>query len=280
MAPNDVQLVALTEPRPGSARRHSHGLRSQWTPVRAGTGAVRRILKPERARGESLGHTEELHSQRSTRVAEISAHSTTRDVAACSIAGARMTARESRAERSRAGVRARFYTDTRVRAEQRARTCPRGFCEDRYPGQKRRGDDHYSELADFFFAWQGRPAVPRRFGHRGRYGETERGLRECVCEITDCSIRSGWIACGGRARCAGFSIAQPGGRCPWRRSAASQAKQPIDFDAIVCRKEEADLREPWRSLRPRLGADQVQRTVGNFASQLLVELSTRNSNSA
>ena len=175
---------------------------------------------------------------------------------------------------------------------------------------------HYSELADFFFAWQqiyfSKGSVRKRTTRcpeevqdteADMFAEKLKGVfRECYRVLRDHGLlvfsyhhsrESGWIAVAEAVLGAGFSIvqSQPVKSEMSVATPKSQAKQPIDLDVlIVCRKEEADLRERMTEESAlenvaRLGADQVQRfnMVGRelsqndvrvvFLSQLLVELS-------
>ena len=128
---------------------------------------------------------------------------------------------------------------------------------------------HYSELADFFFAWQQlhfpegtrRRSTTRRPEEvqdtdadrfagklRGVFLECNRVLRDQGLLVFSYhhSRESGWIAVSEAVLGAGFSIVQSQPVKSEMSVAApkNQARQPIDIDVlIVCRKREADLRK-------------------------------------
>ena len=149
---------------------------------------------------------------------------------------------------------------------------------------------HYSELADFFFAWQQlhfpegtrRRSTTRRpeevqdteadrfaWKLKGVFLECNRVLRDQGLLVFSYhhSRESGWIAVSEAVLGAGFSIVQSQPVKSEMSVAApkNQARQPIDIDVlIVCRKREADLRkrrtgEAAFDAAVGIGFDRVQR---------------------
>lgn len=149
---------------------------------------------------------------------------------------------------------------------------------------------HYSELADFFFAWQqvyfsSGNARQRTTRSPAEVQDTEVDsfaeklkavFRECNRVLRDHGLlvfsyhhsrESGWIAVAEAVLGAGFSIvqSQPVKSEMSVATPKSQAKQPIDLDIlIVCRKQESDLRERMTEESAlanvaKLGAERVRR---------------------
>ena len=148
---------------------------------------------------------------------------------------------------------------------------------------------HYSELADFFFAWQqlyftngvGAPSTRRKeevqdidaehFAEKLRmvFVECNRVLRDQGLLVFSYhhSRESGWVALAKAVLGAGFSIvqAQPVKSEMSVAIPKRSAKQPIDLDVlVVCRKKKSDRRERCApdvafSMAARVGSDRVQR---------------------
>ena len=149
---------------------------------------------------------------------------------------------------------------------------------------------HYSELADFFFAWQqiyfsedpGLRGTTRR-PEEVQDTEAERFAEKLKAVFLECnrvlhnqgllafsyhhSKESGWTALAKAVLGAGFSVVQSQPVKAEMSVAApkNQAKQPIDLDVlIVCRKREADSRErraegPALDKAAEVASDRVRR---------------------